>query len=155
MKKSFNVIQIKGFRGILYIAFIGICLAAGFGWFPGWICMNIWNYISAYTNAMPVINIFQGILLWGIIAVSYFVFRKEKHVVCMKASEELSEEELKAVFANIKQQMQNDIFVKNMFKAHEAELRIRNLSDTNIPLSDINISKAETKKENIEKIETK
>ena len=93
--------------------------------------------------------------MWGIIAASYFTFRKEKLVVCMKASEELSEEELKAVFANIKQQMQNDIFVKNMFKAHEAELRIRNLSDTNIPLSDINISKAETKKENIEKIETK
>ena len=147
MKKSFNVIQIKGFRGILYIAFIGICLAAGFGWFPGWICMSIWNYISSYTTAMPVINIFQGILLWGIIAVSYFVFRKEKLVVCMKASDELSEEELKAVFANIKQQMQNDIFVKNMFKAHEAELRIKNLSESEIPRNDMtkDNTKIETK----------
>ncbi len=148
MRKGFNVIQIKGFRGILYLAFIGCCLAAGFVWFPGWLCMKLWNLVSSYFSQMPMIGIFQGILLWGIIAASYFTFRKEKLVVCMKASEGLSEEELKAVFADVKKLSQNDTFLKSMLKAHDAELRIRNLSEANIPKSDI-------KKDESAKIESK
>lgn len=138
MKKNFNVIQIKGFRGILYLAFIGCCLAAGFGWFPGWICMKVWNFTTIYYPQIPVIGILQGMLLWGIIAASYFTFRKDRLVVCMKASEGLSEEELKAVFADIKKQAQDDNFMKNMIKAQEAELRIKKLSETDLPKTELN-----------------
>ena len=148
MKKNINVIQIKGFRGILYIAFIGCCLAAGFGWFPGWICMKLWNLASLYVQQIPSIGIFQGLLLWGIIAASYFTFRKDKLVVCMKASEGLSEEELKAVFADIKKQAKDETFIKTMLKAHDAELRINNLSESDIPKSDIN-------NKNTDKLESK
>ncbi len=147
MKKNLNVIQIKGFRGILYLVFIGCCLAAGFGWFPGWLCMNVWNFVSKYFIRMPSIGIIQGLLLWAIIAASYFTFRKEKLVVCMKASDGLSEEELKAVFAEMKQNIQDDTFMKNMIKAHRAELKINNLANTSIPKTDI--------EKNNEKIETK
>ena len=136
MKKSFNVIQVKGFRGILYLAFIGVCLAAGFGWFPGWLCMHIWNHAASYLAQIPSIGILQGMLLWGIIAASYFTFRKDRLVVCMKASEGLSEEELKAVFADMKKNMQDDTFLRNMIKAQNAELKIRNLSESNIPKTD-------------------
>ena len=148
MKKNLNIIQIKGIKGLLYIAFIGCCLCAGFGWFPGWLCMKLWNLASAHVEQMPVIGILHGILLWGIIAASYFTFRKEKLVVCMKAEDGLSEEELKKVFANIKQQTQNDTIIKSMLKAHEAELRIRNLEETKIP-------KTEIKSEENEKVEIK
>ena len=143
MKKGFNIIQIKGFRGILYLLFIGCCLTAGFGWFPGWICMKLWNLASECVVQIPSIGILQGILLWGIIAASYFTFRKEKLVVCMKASEGLSEEELKAVFADVRKIAQNETILKSMIKAHEAELRIRNLSDTDIQKTD-NIKKEES-----------
>ena len=147
MKKSFNVIQVKGFRGILYLAFIGVCLAAGFGWFPGWLCMHIWNHAASYLAQIPSIGILQGMLLWGIIAASYFTFRKDRLVVCMKASEGLSEEELKSVFSEIKKQANDDIFIKNMIKARQAELKIKNLSESNIPQQE--------SVENKEKIESK
>ena len=136
MKRNFNVIQIKGFMGIVYLAFIGVCLAAGFGWFPGWVCMKLWNLGASYTVHLPAIGIFQGILLWAIIAASYFTFRKDKLVVFMNASEGLSEEELKAIFADMKKQVKDDLFIKNMMKSRDAELRIRNLSES-IPGADI------------------
>ena len=132
MKKNLNIIQIKGIMGILYIAFIGICLIAGFGWFPGWLCMHSWNFLSSYVEQMPAIGIIQGILLWGIIAAAYFTFRKDRLVVCMKASEGLSEEELKAVFAEMKKQAQDDTFLRNMLKARNTELKIKNLAESNI-----------------------
>ena len=148
MKKKLNVIQIKGIKGLFYIAFIGCCLAAGFIWFPGWVCCKLWNIAASHYLQIPSIGIIQGILLWGIIAASYFTFRREKLVVCMKAEEGLSEEELKAVFADMKKNAQNDTIIKSMLKAHEAELRIRNLEETNIP-------KAEAKQEEQEKAELK
>ena len=133
MKKNLNIIQIKGFRGILYIVFIGCCLIAGFGWFPGWVCMKLWNLASSYFTQIPAIGIFQGILLWAIIAASYFTFRKDKLVVFMNSSDGLSEEELKAIFADMKKHVKDDLFVKNMIKSRDAELRIKNLSEINIP----------------------
>ena len=147
MKKNLNIIQIKGFRGILYLVFIGCCLAAGFGWFPGWLCMKAWNFGSLHYTQMPAIGIIQGMLLWGIIAASYFTFRKDRLVVCMKASEGLSEEELKAVFADMKKCVQNDTFLNDMLKARRTELKIKNLADLNIPKSE--------PKEQKDKIESK
>lgn len=159
MRKNFNVIQINGFRGILYLVFIGICLAAGFGWFPGWTCMKLWNLLAVYFVQIPTIGIFQGILLWGIIAASYFTFRKNKLVVCMKASEGLSEEELKAIFSDMKKTVQDDSFIKTMMKAQDAELRIRNLSESNIPginISEVkNLSQKTNNKEQTDKVHTK
>ena len=133
MKKNLNIIQIKGFRGILYIAFLGCCFVAGFGWFPGWTCMKLWNILSVHVSQIPQIGLFQGILLWGIIAASYFTFRKEKLVVCMKTSEGLNEDELKTVFDNIKKQTNEELFLKNLLKAREAELKIKNLNECDIP----------------------
>ena len=159
MKKNFNIIQIKGFRGILYIAFVGCCLAAGFGWFPGWLCMKIWNFATQYFTQIPSIGIVQGLLLWAIIAAAYFTFRKEKLVVCMKTSDCLSEEELKSVFEELKQQTKSEMFLKNMIKAKEAELKIKNLSESNIPavkITDIkDISSHNKKNEQTEKVQTK
>ena len=161
MKKNFNIIQIKGFRGILYVILIGCCLIAGFGWFPGWVCMKGWNFISTYIDQMPAIGILQGILLWGIIAASYFTFRKEKLVVCMKTSDGLSEDELKEVFADLKKQAQDDDFLKNLIKAQNAELRIKNLSESNIPgvnikdIKQVSNPNTNTNTKPAEKIETK
>ena len=83
---------------------------------------------------MPKIGIMQGVLLWGILAASYYTFRKDKHFVYMKAPmmEGLSEEELKKVFADIKEQAKDDPILQSMIKAREAELKIKNLSQSGI-----------------------
>ena len=125
MKKNFNVIQVKGIRGLVIIGMIACCLFAGFVVFPGWVAMNLWNFIAKYFVQVPTIGLIQGILLWGIIIASYFTFRKERLVVCMKTPQGLSDEELKAVFADIKKQAQDDKIIQSMMKAREAELKLK------------------------------
>ena len=125
MKKNLNVIQIKGIRGLIMAGLILSCLVAGFIVFPGWVAMNLWNYVSAQFNTLPLIGLFQGVLLWGILAVSYVVFRKEKVVVCMKTPQGLSEEELKAVLSDMKKQSFEDPIMQAMLKAREAELKYK------------------------------
>lgn len=129
MKKSFNIIQINGTRGLILVAGIVCCLFVGFVIFPGWVAMHLWNFTAGYFEQMPVIGVIQGILLWGIAAVSYFTFRKDKLVVCMRASDGLSDEELKSVFSNIRRQAQEDSIIRNMIKAREAELKLKALND--------------------------
>ncbi len=123
MKKNLNVIQIKGVRGLILVGLVVSCLIAGFVVFPGWVAMNVWNLFGEY---IPKIGLIQGLLLWGIIVASYFIFRKERLVVCMRSPQGLNEEELKAVFADIKKQAQEDKILQAMMKAREAELNIKN-----------------------------
>ena len=138
MKKNLNVIQIKGVKGLMIAGLVVCCLIAGFIAFPGLIGMHIWNYIASYIIAMPQIGLFQGILLWAIILTSYFIFRKEKVVVCLKSSQSLSEEELKTVFADIKKQSIEDPILQAMMKAREAELKYKIQQNLEIKESDNN-----------------
>ena len=131
MKKNLNVIQIKGIKGLIMLVMVGCCLVAGFIVFPGWVAMNIWNVLASLVNNAPSIGIIQGVLLWGIIAASYFTFRKERVVVCMKTPQGLNEEELKAVFADIKKQTQDDKIIQAMLKARETELKLNEKEEDN------------------------
>lgn len=131
MKKNLNVIQIKGIKGLIMLVMIGCCLVAGFIVFPGWVAMNIWNVLASLVNNAPSIGIIQGVLLWGIIVASYFTFRKERVVVCMKTPQGLNEEELKAVFADIKKQTQDDKIIQAMLKARETELKLNEKEEDN------------------------
>lgn len=131
MKKNLNVIQIKGIKGLIMLVMVGCCLVAGFIVFPGWVAMNIWNVLASLVNNAPSIGIIQGVLLWGIIVASYFTFRKERVVVCMKTPQGLNEEELKAVFADIKKQTQDDKIIQAMFKARETELKLNEKEEDN------------------------
>ena len=121
MKRNLNIIQIKGVKGIILAVAVVCCLIAGFIVFPGWVWMQLWNYITNYVLTIPTIGLFQGILLWAIMVTSYLLFRKERVVVCMKAPQGLSDEELKAVFADMKKQSQEDLILQAMIKAKEAE----------------------------------
>lgn len=121
-----NIIQIKGLRGLFLTGLIICCLAAGFIAFPGFVLMHLWNFGAGFSSVVPSIGLFQGVLLWGIIAASYFIlFKKNKLIVCVKSPEGLSEEELKAVFADLKSQANNedDIVLKSILKAKEEELK--------------------------------
>lgn len=131
MKKNLNVIQIKGVKGLIMLVMVGCCLVAGFIVFPGWVAMNIWNVLASLVNNAHSIGIIQGVLLWGIIVASYFTFRKERVVVCMKTPQGLNEEELKAVFADIKKQTQDDKIIQAMLKARETELKLNEKEEDN------------------------
>lgn len=132
MKKNLNVIQIRGIKGLFIAGMVVCCLFAGFIVFPGWVWMQLWNMVSSYITNIPQIGLIQGTLLWGIIIAAYFTFRKEKIVVCVRSPKGLSEDELKAVFADIKKQSIDDPVLQAMMKAREAELKI----NTNEPDSD-------------------
>ena len=131
MKKNLNVIQIKGVKGLIMLVMVGCCLVAGFIVFPGWGAMNLWDVLASLVNNAPSIGIIQGVLLWGIIVASYFTFRKERVVVCMKTPQGLNEEELKAVFADIKKQTQDDKIIQAMLKARETELKLNEKEEDN------------------------
>jgi signal transduction histidine kinase len=83
------------------------------------------DLLASYIESLPEIGLFQGILLWAIMITSYFLFRKEKVVVCFKSPEGLSEDELKTVFADMKKQMHEDPIMQAMLKAREAELKYK------------------------------
>ena len=131
MKHKLNVIQIRGIRGLIIAGFSVCCLAAGFIVFPGWVLMQGWNALVPCVENLPAIGLFQGVLLWAIIATSYFIFRKEKVVVCMKSPQGLSDEELKAVFADMKRQAKEDPILQAMMKAREAELKYKSQQEIN------------------------
>ena len=125
MKKNLNIIQIRGIKGLVIAGMIISCLIAGFIAFPGLVAMHIWNITANYIENMPSIGLLQGILLWGIILASYFTFRKERLVVCMKSPQGLNDEELKSVFADLKKQAQDDKIIQAMMKARDAELKVK------------------------------
>lgn len=125
MKHNMNVIEIRGIRGLIITGCIICCLAVGFIGFPGWIMMHLWNFGASYSLDIPSIGIIQGILLWGIIVAAYFAFKKDKFIVCVKSPKGLSEDELKSVFADLKESTKQDIILKSMLKARETELKLR------------------------------
>lgn len=125
MKHNMNVIEIRGIRGLIITGCAICCLAVGFIGFPGWIFMHLWNFCASYSLAVPSIGIIQGVLLWGIIIASYFAFKKDKFIVCFKTPQGLSEDELKSVFADLKESTKQDIVLQSMLKAREAELKYK------------------------------
>lgn len=117
MKKKLRVIQINGFRGICFALAIVSCLFAGFVVFPGYVAMNIWNFISIKTMLFPTLGLLQGTLLWGIMVVSYMILKKRHVMICFKNPTELSDEELDEVMERIKMettaQMMTDVIAKS------------------------------------------
>ncbi len=132
MRKNAKIIQINGLRGILTALFIVTCLAAGFIVFPGFVAMNVWNYFAE--NSFPQINLFQGVLLWAIIALTYFIASKQHVAVSFASPKELNEEELNVLMERVRMQSQARMIKKMMLKDIE-ELKkqetIENNEDSN------------------------
>lgn len=104
MKKNVKIFQINGFRGLILTFFIVSCLIAGFIAFPAFIAMQVWNHVSVKMGSLITINFIEGLLLWGILALSIFIFNKRKFIVCFSAKQELNETELKDVISKFKSQ---------------------------------------------------
>ncbi len=131
MRRNARIIQINGFRGLLTALFIITCLAAGFIAFPGFVAMNIWNYFAG--SNVPQINLYQGILLWAIIFLTYFIATKQRVAVSFASPRELNEEELKTLMERVKMQSQARMINKMILKNLEENEKIsQNASDNEI-----------------------
>ena len=117
MKKRARVIQVSGLRGILMMAFIGTCLAAGFIAFPAICAMKLWNYAANFAP-LPLINIFQGLMLWAIVAISGFIINdKKKFIVEFQAPiQQLSEKDMEKLMERVKFQSQAKVLNSMLLK---------------------------------------
>ena len=66
-----KVVQINGIKGLITALFIGVCLFAGFVIFPGYVAMTLWNKYLVANLMFPALNLIQGVLLWGIAAITF------------------------------------------------------------------------------------
>ena len=102
MKRRTRIIQISGLRGILMMLFIASCLAAGFIAFPAIVAMHLWNWAASFA-AIPAINIWQGLMLWAIVAISGFIINdRKKFLVAFNAPDRLSDDDMKKVLERVK-----------------------------------------------------
>lgn len=97
-----KIFQIDGFKGLITALFVGICAFAGFVIFPGFAIMNLWNKYMVTLLNFPVLDLFQGTLLWGITVVCYFIIDKKGFAVSFKDAPELTEAELNMIMKNAK-----------------------------------------------------
>jgi len=125
-----KIIQIDGIRGLLTAAFIGVCLFAGFVIFPGFTAMYLWNKYLVNLCMFPVLNLFQGVLLWGIVAVSYAIVFKQGFAVSFKNTPELSKEELDSIINSAKMNSKVHMMRKIMPKPDNINL-VRNEKEKN------------------------
>ena len=100
--KRVKLIEIRGISGILKLGFIGICLAAGFVLFPGAALMYIWNTFLAANTTLPAIGLLQGLLLYGIFLVVYFIHNRPRFSVSCGSFSELSDDELERIITKAK-----------------------------------------------------
>lgn len=146
-----KIIQIDGFRGLITAVFMAVCLVAGFVAFPGLVAMHLWNKYLVALYMFPMLNLFQGILLWGIIAITYCIVSKKGLAVSFKETPELSDRELDMIMKKARIQSQinkvnkiiqkSDCFEKsnnNMLTSASAD---KDLSHISSPLAENNNTK--------------
>lgn len=100
--KRVRMIEIRGIGGLLKLVFIGVCLVAGFGVFPGVALMYLWNNLLSANSIMPSIGLVQGLLLYGIFVMIYFLRNKPKFSISCGSFSELSDDELEKIIMNAK-----------------------------------------------------
>lgn len=144
MKKRARIIQISGLRGILMAIFIGGCLIAGFVGFPAICAMKLWNYTANFAP-LPLINIYQGLMLWAIVAISGFIINdKKKFIVEFQAPQQLSEKEMQKLMERVKIQSQAKVLNSMIMKSSELK-----------PLNEVKNSVEKTEIKEVEKSEKK
>ncbi len=118
MNRNFRVIKINGFRGILTALFVLSCLATGFIVCPGWLAMNLWNYIASFFVSMPQMQLVHGIILWAIVALTVYGLNNNRCLIGLSAPPSLSEDQIKDIMTRVK----NSASAVNSVKSENAEI---------------------------------
>lgn len=127
MKRKTRVIQIDGLRGLVMALFAVVCLAAGFVGFPGLVAMTIWNYF----DILPPINLFQGILLWAIVAMSIYLLNGRKVLISFASPKELTDAEMDKLMERVRIQSQMRMLNSMMLKASEEKQELNKTVSNN------------------------
>lgn len=110
-------IKIKKIREILFAVFIVICVCDGFIEFPAKIVTYLWNYTSKYF-AIPMINIWQGLLLWIVIALLIYLSNKAEAWISISSPRELTDDEMAELLQRIKTHQIKPLIVDSDDKKH-------------------------------------
>ncbi len=102
MNKNFRVITINGIRGIFTVIFIIFGLISGFIISPGWVCMQIWNYIFHNSSTVVLMNIYEGIILWAIIALTLYALNNKRALIGFGSFQGLSPEQIQEIVSGAK-----------------------------------------------------
>lgn len=135
MNKNFKVITINGIRGILAAIFVVTGLIAGFIISPAWVCMQTWNYFMQNSDIFSQMNLFQGLMMWTIIALSLYALNNKKTLIGFGSYPGLTPEQIKSVVARAKKE--ESIILKKIekeiteLKAEETQNSGRNENDVN------------------------
>ena len=117
MRRKTRIIQISGIRGLCFALFTFSCLAAGFVAFPAIVAMYVWN-CAAQLIAIPVINFWQGLMLWAIVAITVFIINdRKKFLVSFKTPDKLTDQEVKSILERVKMQSQGQALNSMILKA--------------------------------------
>lgn len=100
-RNKLRVIQISGIRGILSAIFVVTCLIAGFVGFPALVLTKMWN---TFLPSMPEINMLQGLILWGILAITYIILNKKGKYIMAFEPKTVQPNEIKDIIREIKAQ---------------------------------------------------
>lgn len=141
MNKNFKVITINGIRGILAAIFVVTGLIAGFIISPAWVCMQTWNYFMQNSDIFSQMNLFQGLMMWTIIALSLYALNNKKTLIGFGSYPGLTPEQIKSVVARAKRE-ENFILKKiekeiAELKTEETKNQLKNEIDTNSPVQTV------------------
>ena len=147
-----KIFQINGFRGLVMTAFIVCCLFAGFVVFPGVVAMYLWNKYLVNLLSFPTLSLFQGVLLWGITAVSYFIISNGKLPVSFETPDSLSDAELNMIMKQAR--ISSDLRKINSIMKHgdtfnKATLKSDNKTGMTSPMSEKQDDEENTKISNL------
>lgn len=102
MNKNFKVITINGVRGIFAAIFVVLGLIAGFIISPGWACMQVWNKVFQDSVSLSTMNLFQGIMLWAIIALTLYALNNKRALIGFGSYPTLSPDQIKDIMNRAK-----------------------------------------------------
>lgn len=130
MKKKAKIIEIKGLQGIIMVLFIAVCLCAGFVIFPAKVAVYLWNHLAVNYLSMPLISLWQGLLLWAAFALSVFIINSKRKMLAFRTTAQLSEAEMRMLMERIKIQAEarrlNSMILKEDSEKKEAKENIDN-----------------------------
>ena len=127
MKKNFKVITINGVRGLFAAIFVVLGLIAGFVISPGWVCMQIWNKVFEDSLTLTSMNLFQGIMLWAIIALSLYALNNKRTLIGFGSYPTLSPDQIKDIMNRAKaNELKNTLKkeIENINKEIKEDLKI-------------------------------
>jgi hypothetical protein len=139
-----KVIRIDGIKGLFTAVFMAACLFAGFVISPGYAAMYLWNKYLVAAYMFPQLSLFQGVLLWAMIFLTYCILTKGRFAVSFQSSNDMRDEELESIIRSAKinsqlrmmnkQLSQKDKFVRNDKNPYSSDSVVdesNDLSDNN------------------------